>query len=298
MSTEESKQNTELSIAQAIKPVGHCTTDRASECLSPVNNLKENIMNLEITNPEQSNCISDLESTAEDLGEGCSEPVEYPFHPVSAIFPLLDEKELDELKADIRDSGLREPIWWFENLIFDGRNRYMACSELGIEPGRREWNGKGSLLDFVLSLNLKRRHLNERQRAMSAARALPFFEQDAKHRQMEAGKNFGRGKDSANLREPIDRPRKASEDAAQMFDVSSRSVESAKTVLTKGISELSNAVDTGKIAVSTAAAIAEVPQEKQLEILKLDEAKAIGRAAREIAGTKKASPIRSKTVTS
>ena len=37
--------------------------------------------------------------------------------------------------------------------------RYQACRELGIEPKFQEWDGQGSLVAFVISLNQHRRHL-------------------------------------------------------------------------------------------------------------------------------------------
>ena len=85
------------------------------------------------------------------------------FHEVASIFPMMGLQEFEELKSDIEANGLLEPIWLYENRIIDGRNRYLACQELGLKPKFRKWNavnGNGDLLSFVVSLNLKRRHLN------------------------------------------------------------------------------------------------------------------------------------------
>ena len=93
------------------------------------------------------------------------------FHEVANIFPLMQGDEFDALKADIAANGLREPVWLHsDGRIIDGRNRYRACCELSIEPMYRTWDGGGSPVSFVVSLNLHRRHLTESQRAMIAAK--------------------------------------------------------------------------------------------------------------------------------
>jgi hypothetical protein len=60
----------------------------------------------------------------------------------------------DDLVADIKTHGLRLPIWLHtDGSILDGRNRYRACLEAGIEPRYQVWDGKGYESDFVYSLN-------------------------------------------------------------------------------------------------------------------------------------------------
>jgi hypothetical protein len=106
-----------------------------------------------------------------------------PFHEVAALFPLMEGEPFELLKAH----GQRETIWTYQGKIIDGRNRYRACTELGILPLTREWNGEGSLVEFVVSLNLHRRHLDSGQRATVAVDMLPLLEAEAKHRQRASG---------------------------------------------------------------------------------------------------------------
>ena len=55
-------------------------------------------------------------------------------HEFANIFPMLGDEELKELCADIEKNGLAEPITVYEGKILDGRNRWTACTRLGIEP--------------------------------------------------------------------------------------------------------------------------------------------------------------------
>jgi N6-adenosine-specific RNA methylase IME4 len=59
-------------------------------------------------------------------------------------------------------------------------------------------------------------------------------------------------------------------EAANIMNVGSRSVASAKKVLADGVDELIDAVDRGEVAVSVAAKIADLPKEDQHHVIKAD----------------------------
>ena len=152
------------------------------------------------------------------------------FHPIANIFPMMSNSEFHELKEDILRNGLIEPIWTYKNQIIDGRNRFLACNEIGVEPRFQKWanNNGSSLLDFVISLNLKRRHLNASQRAMSAVDALPHFEAEALKRKVSTLK---RGKDDSDRELMPDQEKGRSRDlVAKLFGISGRYVQSAKAI--------------------------------------------------------------------
>ena len=91
-------------------------------------------------------------------------------HPAAQLFPLIDGDAFDRLVADIKANGQREPIVVLQTgEILNGRNRWRACEQLGVEPITRIYEGADPL-GFVISLNLHRRHLNESQRAMMASK--------------------------------------------------------------------------------------------------------------------------------
>jgi ParB-like chromosome segregation protein Spo0J len=90
-------------------------------------------------------------------------------HPMASIVPKMSRSEYETLREDIRAKGQLEEIVMHQGEILDGRNRWEACSELGITPKFREHDGSDPL-DFVISQNLCRRHLNESQRALIGAK--------------------------------------------------------------------------------------------------------------------------------
>lgn len=94
--------------------------------------------------------------------------VELALHPLCTTFPRMPGEEFAALKLDIKEHGLIDPIYLYEGKILDGRHRFYACQETGVEPRFREYEGSDPR-GFVISVNLKRRHLNESQRAMVAA---------------------------------------------------------------------------------------------------------------------------------
>jgi len=151
------------------------------------------------------------------------------FHPIADIFPLLEGQAFRDLCEDIAAHGQHEPIWLLDGLILDGRNRYRACVALGIEPIVRTFDAQRDPLQFVLSLNLHRRHLDESQRAMVAARVA----------------NLGIGRPPVNAQ--IGASSVSQPDAAQLLNVGRTSLQRAKQVLDAGSDALTDAVQRGAL---------------------------------------------------
>lgn len=132
-------------------------------------------------------------------------------HPVADIFPRMGDAEYQALKADIATHGQREPVWTWRDQIIDGRHRVRACDELGHLCLRREYEGdETTLVQFVVSLNLHRRHLNETQRSMVAGRIANLPKGTNQHAQICAPTQTA---------------------AADLLSVSRRSVQSARDVI-------------------------------------------------------------------
>jgi len=116
----------------------------------------------------------------------------YLFHELSSYLPLLEGEDFDALVEDIKQFGQIEPAILYDGKILDGRNRYRACKKLGIELKVREWKPSEATgitpLQFVISENIVRRHLNEAQRSEVGLLLLEEEEKLAKERMSEIGK--------------------------------------------------------------------------------------------------------------
>jgi hypothetical protein len=96
-----------------------------------------------------------------------------------------------------------------------------------------EWNGETYIIRLVISLNLRRRHLSESQRAMVATRL--------------ANTQQGRRTDQQL---PANLPEVSQQAAAPSLSVSERLARHAKSVQTAGVPELAKAVDSSEIHVA------------------------------------------------
>jgi hypothetical protein len=132
-----------------------------------------------------------------------------------------------------RENGLQEPIVLLDDAILDGRNRYTpalppvsipcSCPSRGDDP-----------VKFVLAANIHRRHLNDSQRAMLAAKLAT----------LQVGANQHPKKEGASIEAP------SQSEAAEMLNVSRSSVQRARQVLEHADPEDVKAVTAGKATVS------------------------------------------------
>jgi ParB-like chromosome segregation protein Spo0J len=177
-------------------------------------------------------------------------------NPVAEIFPQMDGLEYEQFKDDLKKHGkLRMPIIVHpeDGSIIDGRQRYRACKELGIEPSFEKWDGKGDLIDFVVGMNLARRHLSLDQKAVIAIEILPKYREEAKERQRNHGGTApGRSKTlPQNLEGVFEKQGEAAELVARMLGISKDTVYKALK-LWKEAPELYKQVEAGKKTLNEA----------------------------------------------
>ena len=169
----------------------------------------------------------------------------YEYHELANLFPMMEQSQYEDLVADIKENGLIESIILHEGKILDGRNRYNACIDSNVVPNFVEYEGEDAL-SYVISLNLNRRHLNESQRAMIGAKLA----------NMKGRRKVGKSAHFSN------------KDASDKLNVSERIIKSAKKVQKEGIEDLQKSVEAGKVSVSAASDIAKLTPEQQKIVIK------------------------------
>jgi hypothetical protein len=165
------------------------------------------------------------------------------FHSYAEIFPLLEDDEIDALADDIKENGLRHVISLYKGKILDGRNRFLACQKAKVKPHYHKFQGDDdAALTFVVSANIKRRHLTFEQRALAAARIATLRQGDNQHTARAVSQS----------------------EAAEKLDVSQDSIQRARKVVERGSKALQQAVESGQVPLRKAASVTGLPKREQL----------------------------------
>jgi ParB-like chromosome segregation protein Spo0J len=172
-------------------------------------------------------------------------------HPMASIVPKMSRPEYEMLKENILAKGQLQKIVTVRGEILDGRSRWEACMELGITPKVREHDGSDPL-DFVISQNLCRRHLNESQRALIAAKL--------------ADQKQGGSRTMAQI------CALTHAEAAEKLNVSSRMVDDASSLLNavergRALPELLEYVEVGQGRLNRVVKLLHLPKEEQRKLL-------------------------------
>ena len=191
----------------------------------------------------------------------------YPIHPACAMLPMMPEEAIVELAEDIRRFGQQQPIWLFEGMVLDGRNRLRACLLAGVAPEVREWRGDDPIR-WVLSLNFHRRHLTDTQKAVVGARAeLLLAEREAAQAQAGEADDRPSGVDGEPKPLRASDYKRARTSAAALVNVSERAIARGRQLIERAVPDLVDAVERGEVPMGAAATVAALEPERQQEIV-------------------------------
>jgi hypothetical protein len=161
---------------------------------------------------------------------------ELEIHALAQLLPHMSEEEFKIFSEDIKSNGLKTKITIHEGKVLEGRHRYKAMLKV------RSWDLKDDCfqplpsdvnpLDYVLSMNVARRHLDTSQRAVLGAKLVTTT------------LGFNQHKKGISTKQ-----------AAEKLNVSESSIETAKVILEKGAEEVVKQVEAGNLAVGKAKGI-------------------------------------------
>jgi hypothetical protein len=165
-----------------------------------------------------------------------------------AFLPELTAEEHEQLEENLIADGCRDPLIVWDGIIVDGMNRFEICEANGIQykTVAKDFAGRNEALHWMLNNQAGRRNLSAGQRAMIAARMATLGDGE----KPQAGAQHCA-------------PQAV---AAEKHDVSRRTVQTARVVIENAEPEVIKAVTDGKLAVSTAAKLADKPPSVQREV--------------------------------
>lgn len=197
------------------------------------------------------------------------------YHEAANLFPLIKGEEFDKLREDIRVNGQLETIKLFGGRILDGRNRHRACQALNLPPRFESVPPNTDPVLYVVSVNLRRRHLSKGQLAMIGARARKMYDKMAKERQKRKPANSV----------PVTLPEQKSDardQVGKLVGVSGKYIDKATRVLNRATPELIAAAEADHISIETAVRFSSMTEEEQRAVA--------NRAAEEVAAGRKRRP--------
>lgn len=142
-----------------------------------------------------------MTDTVKEPGAKAEEAL-FQIHPAADLFPMIPQKELEEMARSIASNGLREKItiipwpdkkgiWW----VIDGRNRLAALRMLNVKDKTilgsftrvidLKQLGNITVEEYVVMANLERRNLTRQQRKELAGKLAVMLEKAQKDKPKE-----------------------------------------------------------------------------------------------------------------
>src|SRR5262245_16617274 len=172
----------------------------------------------------------------------------YKVHPAADLFPTLPEDELRKLGEDIKANGLKDKIILWSGrdedlIVLDGRNRLdamelMKVSILENQGARNSPDGKsddwgflssitthydGDPYSYVISKNIRRRHLSKEQQADLIVKVIKAKEADLAKMAKSVERN-SKGQVKGSTKDPI---KQAAVEEGKKHGISKRMIERA-----------------------------------------------------------------------
>lgn len=177
-------------------------------------------------------------------------------HEIANDYPVIPDKEFAELVESVRVNGVRVPIVMLDGKILDGRNRWAAGQEAGVDVPNRFFDPPtdGDPQEFVTDLNYHRRHLEVVQKGFIWS-------------SMARRKHGQHGPYSGEVHACTSPLAATTTERAEGARIGLRTLKQTDFAVTHGTDALKEAMREGTISVKSAEQIARFEPEKQEEII-------------------------------
>ena len=182
----------------------------------------------------------------------------------SKLASPLSNQEYETLKDSIKKDGLHYPIIVnSKGEILDGHHRYKICKELDIpiKSEIKHFDDPTEEKRFVIDINLKRRHLNDFQKAELAYKLEDIYKEQARLRQISKLKNVkdrlplsvSLGSNDHNDDSIIEEEKekgKTIEIISKKNELSSKTYQRARTIIENSSEEIKEKLRSNKTTIS------------------------------------------------
>jgi transposase-like protein len=183
-----------------------------------------------------------------------------------AYIDPLTEDEYTALERSLLAEGCRDALVLWGDILVDGHNRYGICQKHGI-PFNTVQNTSFQSMDdvhlWMIDNHLGRRSVSDFQRGVLALRKKEIV--SARMVQLQAGQSPGNKSAEGDTSAPAaSEPPLTREAVARAARVSSATLGQIEKIQKTAAPELVSAVKAGVISINAAAAVATLPEEKQV----------------------------------
>ena len=166
------------------------------------------------------------------------------------LIPDPDAEEQRWLEESIKKEGCTDPLITWNGMIIDGHNRFKICTRLGIPFSYSEKDDlpdRDAVKAWIIERQLARRNLTKYQKSKLALAYEPILKEQAKEKQIQAGREKLPQKSSEAPKD-----RETRNKVAEIAGVSHDTIAKVKKIEDAADDDLKEQLEEGKISINKA----------------------------------------------
>lgn len=174
------------------------------------------------------------------------------------LIPPLSDDEYEQLEANLKSEGCRDPLVTWNGIIIDGHNRFEICTANGIsfEKISKRFADRAEVIEWIIRNQFGRRNLDAYQRTKLALRL-----EEAIAARAKANMTMGINQHSPKQKSAEAIPHiETREEIAKLAGVSRDTVDKVKAIEKKAAPEVRQALAKGEISINKAHQTVKAPK--------------------------------------